>query len=284
VETDDTSMSWLIQRYKLPIGYPFATSAMATHRAITRAGVRTMMEGYGGELFVSSPLASLDLLRGLRWRGAARSIGAYHRNWVYPLPYQLKSAASSMIPRSLMDTRDRHRRRPPWATRRSFAHVPDPLRARSAHEYRLRFLLWEGTSPVREGEDAVACPDLVRTTYPFYDRRVIRAALRLPTDALIPDPEPKWVLTHAFLRDFARTRVKANQEGWFRALARRAWTSHPDTFSERSQLVERDLVAARGLRPPFDDRWEVASSALVFVEAWLQSAGGRPESIVAPGD
>jgi asparagine synthetase B (glutamine-hydrolysing) len=278
IEIDAADMRWFLQRFKLPIGYPFATSAIATHREITRSKVRTMMEGYGGELFVASPLASLDLMRALRLRAAARSLLAYQRKWVYPLPYQLKSALSSMVPRPLMNCRDRHRIRPPWAARRSFEHVADPLLSRSARDYRLRFLLWEGTSPVREGEDAISCPDLVRTTYPFYDRRVIRAALRLPAEDLIPDPEPKWVLTRTFLGDLSRTRLKGDQEAWFRALARNAWTSHPEVFNESSSLAEWGLVEPEGLRPPFDQRWEVASSALVFTEAWLQSAGERPEA------
>jgi hypothetical protein len=224
------------------------------------------MEGYGGELFVASPLATWDLALSLRIGDALRSARAFNDRWVHGYEAQLKGAARAIAPRRALEIRERSRTLPPWSLHGIKGALDPHTVARSAREGRLRFLLWEGTNPGREKDDAASFPDGVRTTYPFYDRRVIRAALRFPAVSLVPDPEPKWILRQAFLGSWADSRVKASHEEWFRALARGAWESHPLVFDKGGRLARAGLVEPDGVQPPFGRNWEIQSSALVWTD------------------
>jgi hypothetical protein len=233
------------------------------------------MEGFGGELFVAPPSITGDLLGSLRMGAAIRSARSFRDAWVYGYADQAKASLRAKAPRWVLTQRERRRRLPPWA-RRDLRAALDPVQEpRSARDHRPWFLLWEGRNGARDAADAVGFPDGVRSTYPFYDRRVIRAAMHLPTSALVPHPEPKWVLREAILGSWAESRMKAIQEGWFRAVARRTWTSHPTVFLPTGRLAAAGLVDPAGSVPPFESRWELQSSTLVFLDAALRAAGTR---------
>lgn len=257
---------WLAHLLPLPIGYPFGTSARQTHDVIVGRGTRTILEGTGGELFVASPHATLDLLRRGRIGAAFRSTRAFKHRWVYGYRSQMKIAAMATAPRSIQQLRRRRASRPPWSAR----WLPEAPRAtdheRTAREHRLRFVEAQGTREDLGRLDMVGFPAGYRTSYPFFDRRVIRAALSLSAEDLFPDPEPKWVLERALLGDWTRSRVKASQEGWFREVARRARRSIPAAYAPDGHLASMRLIDPDGARMVPDPRWEVQSAALAWME------------------
>jgi hypothetical protein len=249
---------------------PYATSFRDSHAEVVRRGTQVSMEGFGGELFVAPPMITGDLVRSMHLGAARRSALAFRDDWVYGYGAQARSAIRAMTPRWILAERERRRTLPPWA-RAGLRGKLDPIaEPRSARDHRPWFILWEGRNGARDAADAIGFPDGIRNTYPFYDRRVIRAALRLPTEALVPDPEPKWVLREAILGAWSDSRVKATQVEWFRAVARRSWETHPGAFSPHGRIAAAGLIDARGSTPPFDARWEVQSSALVFLDAAIR--------------
>jgi hypothetical protein len=267
----DEDLAWYLERAPIPLGLPYATSFRESHAEVVRRGTRVSMEGFGGELFVAPPMITGDLVRSMHLGAARRSARAFSADWVYGYGAQARSAIRAMTPRWILAERERRRALPPWA-RAGIRGKLDPVaEPRSARDHRPWFLLWEGRNGARDAADAIGFPDGIRNTYPFYDRRVIRAALRLPTEALVPDPEPKWVLREAILGTWADSRVKATQVEWFRTVARRSWETHPGAFSPRGRIAAAGLINERGSTPPFDARWEVQSSALVFLDAAIRN-------------
>ena len=269
-EIRDADLRWHLARSPFPLAMPYSTSFRSSLDQVVRQRTRVSMEGFGGELFVAPPLATADLLRSLRFKEAVRSARAFQNNWVYGYRAQIKGGLRAITPRRILNARERTRRLPPWSASTARGRSSSADEPRSARDARLSFLLWEGMDWGRDTADALIFPDGVRATYPFYDRRVIRAALRLPATALTPEPEPKWVLTEALLGPWAESRVKATHVDWFRAVAREGWDTQPHAYSRNSMMAGAGIVDPDGVAPPFSLAWDIQSAALVFVEAALQ--------------
>jgi asparagine synthetase B (glutamine-hydrolysing) len=258
---------WLARLAPMPTGYPFGTSLRHGLAAIVERGSRVVFEGIGGELFVASPHATLDLARRGRFSVAARSARAFKHRWVYGYRRQAKIAAMSIAPERLRRLRRQHASRPPWAA----AWLPPGPSAvsyvGSARAYRLRFLRAQGVQEDLGRHDLVSYPSGYRSSFPFFDRRVIRAALNLPAEALVPDPSPKWVLERALLGEWAGSRVKGSQEGWFRLVARNARRAMPSAYGPDSSLAALGVVEPGwSSHTVIDPRWEVQSATLAWME------------------
>ena len=267
----DEDLAWYLGRTSIPLGMPYVTSFRESHEEVMRRGTTVSMEGFGGELFVANPVITGGLVRSMHIGKAIRSARAFRNNWVYGYGAQAKTAFRAGAPRWLLDEREGMRPLPPWARSGLRGRLAPGGEPRTARDFRPWFLLWEGRNGARDPADSLTFPDGIRNTYPFYDRRVIRAALRLPVEALIPHPEPKWILRDAILGSWAETRVKATQVEWFRAVARGAWETHAGTFSPRGRLAQAGLVDPAGMTPPYEPAWEIQSSNLVFTEAAIRA-------------
>ena len=241
--------AWLHERRVLPLGLPFATSVRANHAAFRERGMRVVLEGVGGELFVASPLATLDLARAGHLASAVTSARSFSRSWVYGYRNQVKIAARAIVPRGSSASASRGDRVPrgpsavsadarstwPWLARRSrigSGSCCGRARTESA-TMRMR-------STIR-----VACASSRPSTIDGSSaRRYVSPRL-----SLIPDPEPKWPLRDAVLEGWSTSRVKADQGPWFRAVADRAWVSVDRPSGPGSLIVANHLVDPTGRSP-----------------------------------
>ncbi len=259
----------------IPLSYPGVSAAIDNVNAVQARGCTMIMDGLGGELFAAHPVSVLDLIRGGDGRSALNAARAFQHRWVHPYDVQLKVALRALAPRALIEWREDLRRRPPWALP-GVRQIFDQARApRSDRDYLVHFLGWiGGGSGMGELTERLYRPAGLTWTAPFFDRRVIRAAMSLPLAWRLPEPGPKPLLGEAFLGEWDKTRVKADQSPWISASAAHAVSTLQGYVSEQSEVVRTGLARPSGLAPTKDGRWDVEWLRLVTVESWLRRISG----------
>lgn len=181
-----------------PTGRPMF---MPLHDALTSAGARVALTGFGGDQWWSGEMAHMaDLLRGGRigalrnWQRAGDSIGAevawswraFARDGVVSLmPSFMRRGVRHLVPATL----------PPWIDARFAARVDlrDRLRRRPVTRgapteswRRMRWRLDSGEEAFsKERADRLAVASGLELRHPFYDRRLVELAFRTPEDARI---------------------------------------------------------------------------------------------------
>jgi asparagine synthetase B (glutamine-hydrolysing) len=256
-----------------PIGYPVFPMVAAMRNAAASTGCTVMLDGEGGDLmFAATPLAAFELARmgrlALSWRAAK----AFHADWRYSYPVIAKIAGRAIMPRRVLEFRERLRPLPPWAVRR-----PSPtsgFAARSSRAGTVEFLCSFGGSPYLELAEQLYQRVGIRYACPLYDQRVVRTALSLPVSLLVPIPEAKPVLSTALLGEFSATRVKARQTPYFAELAENLHAGFPWLFESDSLCARQGFV--RGAVRPAEGhgRWLIDTLSVVPTEMWVRRMEG----------
>lgn len=257
-----------------PLSYPVFPMARAYRDAAATVGAAVVLDGEGGDhLFTAHPVAVLDLALSARFRAAVAAARAYHHGWIYRYPRVVKSVMRALTPLPLLNLRERVRRRMPWA--KAGAPRVDPLAApRNAQEYRVKGLLQVGGSAYLELAEQLFQRAGIRYACPLFDQRVVRAALGLPLDLLVPVPGPKPVLAAALLGELDHSRLKAHYRRYYAGLARSLHRDFPWLFDSGSLCAERGFVRGgelRGVEPSLG--W--ATLLVVPLEVWLRREEGR---------
>ena len=250
-----------------PLGIQFFPIMFAIRGAVERAGSTIVLDGNGGEpLFTAPPFVVLDLLRTGDIATAARAVRGFQRDWGTGFATSIKEILRGITPSPFVRLRERTRRRPPW-----LASVPEealqPDR-RTARDYVVRTLLAAGGE--NESFDRMLQPLRVRYSSPLFDMRVVRVALRLPVQYLLPVTQPKPVLAKAFLGPWASSRAKVPFTPYFEALADALLRDFPSLAGEGSLCAQRGYIRGSCVRASDLDEWKTALLAVVPVEAWLR--------------
>ena len=254
-----------------PVGFPAFPITLAMRAAVTDAHATLFMQGEGGDpLFAAHPVAVLDLARSGKLRAAVSAARAFRHRWIYSYPLIAKCALRALTPGPLLDARERARPRPPWAL--PVGKPRDPMGVpRSSREWLTRFLLYLGTSDYLEISTQLWQRVGVEYACPLYDKRVIRAALRLPVDLRVPFPDPKPVLGGALLAQHAKTRVKADYGPYIKALAHALRRDFPWLFDRSSMSAKEGFVRASALEASGDTLgFANGLLDLVTLEMWLR--------------
>ncbi|HEX5911524.1 MAG TPA: asparagine synthase C-terminal domain-containing protein, partial [Rubrobacter sp.] len=264
-----------------PIGFPMFPLAAAMRRAAGEVGATAILDGEGGDiLFTASPVAILELAGAGRLASAWRAARAYRRRWIYSYPVVAKTVGRALAPRSLLAFRERLRPGPPWAVGSFHNEAAEP---RTSRDVTLAFISSLGGSSYLELYEQLHQRGGVRYLTPFYDQRVVRAALALPIEQRVPIPQAKPVLSSAFLSGFSASRVKATQTAYFAALALCLHVDFPWLFESDSLCARRGFV--RGSIGPLgaDARWLVESLNVVPTEMWVRKMEEQDETGLTAG-
>jgi hypothetical protein len=226
-----------------------------------------LLDGQGGEpLFTATPVAVLDLLKRGHLSTAYRAIRGFDRWWFEPYGITLKWMVRALAPPYVMRARERTRSHPPWLPGMPGRTLQPQYR--SARDYVVRSLV--GLDPNIEFNERVMQTVGAEYASPLLDMRVIRQSMEIPIEFKVPAVQPKPVLADAFLGNWASSRMKAPQTGYFVALAesmRRdfaAWLQ-PGNLSSRKGYVDSD-----GLTEIGEAEWLGQCLRLIPVEAWLR--------------
>jgi asparagine synthetase B (glutamine-hydrolysing) len=258
-----------------PLSMPFVRSAEVSRDAVADRSCTVTLDGLGGELFAAHPIALLDLLRRGRPQALVTASGSFNDVWVHPYGVQWRVLARGLAPRPFLEWRERARPTPPWALPGLRGTLDAMTAPRSDREYTLAYLRWIGTAGLSDAARMHRPAGIVGTS-PYFDRRVVRAAMQLTLADRLPTCTPKPLLARELLGGFSSTRVKGDQSGWFLAVAAEAEPMVAQAASSRSGLVRGGLIR------PFDPvvaatpGWRVNSLRLVAVEAWLRRDPSGP--------
>jgi asparagine synthetase B (glutamine-hydrolysing) len=254
-----------------PLGYRGFPQATAPVDVAAAAGVEVLLTGAGGEpLFSSAPVGVWDLIRSGDLRRARVTARTFHQRWIYPYPTIAKAGVRAILPPVMLGLRERARPVPPWvkgkvtysydertAPRNAFEHLLTALRASGANDYEI--------------EERLHQTRAIELAHPLLDLRVVKVACSVALEERVPAPEPKPLLTRAFLGDVAATRVKMRFNPYYQRLARHVQELDPAVFREGSTAERSGLVRKRGLPAVCEARWLTESLALLPVEMWLRS-------------
>ena len=195
------------------------TLIRAAYVSARRCGIRTVLDGAGGDTVLTEGRWIAHLLRSGRWRAAYREAKGWNefcRGAAPPERALLRSARSAFIPDAILRRlRPLERQARLWAVMRTslisdeFARRIDlgqRLAALASHSAGYQTSIGaERASAIdhpfltvgRERYDRVAAASGVEPRDPFLDLRVVEFALRLPGQQTFSDGWPKFVLRRA---------------------------------------------------------------------------------------
>ncbi len=250
--------------------------ARALRDAAVSARAEVVLDGLGGEpLFSAAPVAVLDLMRTGRVGLAGAAARGFHARWIYSYCVQVKAAARALLPRRVLEFRERLRPVPPWVAGRVEVDVRRTAAPRTAREHLDETLLtWGGSGTVEELERLFQAVALEYAS-PMLDQRVVRLGLALPLELRLPVPNPKPLLAQALLRGFDATRRKGRYASHFEMVGSRVLNDLTSLFGDRSLAVRHGFVRSEGLGGLRDQRWGAAVLALALLETWLRQLESR---------
>jgi asparagine synthase (glutamine-hydrolysing) len=286
------------------------TLVRALYLTARRAGVRTLLDGAGGDVVLSEGRQLARLLRAGRWRTAYREAAGQNRFFKGVCPPRrelLRSARAAFFPDALLRRlRPIHRQLRVGRTIRGstidveFARrvaVGERLRTLWAHQIgllphtgaeRAHAIEHPYLTVGRERYDRVAAAVGVEPRDPFLDRRVLAFCVRLPGEQTLDGGWPKAVLRRATagrLPDEVRWRLGKEHLGWaftqalmgrHRELIRGEVEASLESLNgyvdpEARRQIRRCLLEEGGL-PSLEDAYRA-----FYLGTWLRHHSSRPE-------
>jgi asparagine synthase (glutamine-hydrolysing) len=286
------------------------TLVRSLYLAASRAGVRTLLDGAGGDVVLSEGRQLARLLRAGRWCTAYREAAGQDRFFKGTCPPRrelLLSARAAFLPDALLRRlRPLHRQLRVGRTIREstidveFARrvaVGERLRTLWAHEIgllpdagaeRAHAIEHPYLTVGRERYDRVAAAVGVEPRDPFLDRRVLALCARLPGEQTLDGGWPKAVLRRATagrLPDEVRWRRGKEHLGW--AFTQALMGRHRELMrGEVEASLESlngyvDAEARRRIRRCLPEEGELPSLSdaydAVYLGAWLRHHSSRPK-------